>query len=66
MSETSYGMADWCLRQLRKLHFRDTSTPELTNSADHSLFAYEPSQVLPIVFACIITVSLAVHVWQNL
>lgn len=44
----------------------DRWTPELTNVADYSLSAYEPSQVLPIVFACIITVSLAVHVWQNL
>lgn len=34
--------------------------------ADFSFYAYEPSHVLPIVFACIIGLSVGTHVWQNL
>lgn len=36
------------------------------NRTDFDLYGYQPSHVLPIVFACIVAISMIIHIFQNL
>lgn len=42
------------------------SEPDLKGIEDRGIYAYVPNKILPIVFAVLIGLSLAVHTYQNL
>lgn len=54
-----------CLASFAKLRGVET-IGEFDFVPDDSPYPYQPTHVLLILFACIVSPSLALHIWQNL